>query len=151
MYFKHLYICFILLSFWSNISCTNTAEKIDLEQKARRSVVRETLKEKMGDSYYTPVKNGSLVQLKQGKELYIQVCASCHGKTGQGVVHIGNDIVWKPADFTNKTQTVFFSDQARLQIIKEGIKGTPMMGWSKVLSETDIFTIFVYIQSMSKG
>jgi mono/diheme cytochrome c family protein len=133
------------------LSCSSDNNDMDPEQMARLTSIRNRLKEELGESYNKPLPTGTPAQMARGEQLYDQMCASCHGLNGQGLIHTGNDTIWKPADFTDKKQASFFSEQARLEIIKNGIKGTPMPGWQNVLNQEDIMAVYQYIKSMSEG
>ena len=148
--FKKLSFCFVIVAFLIT-SCTKNDEDIDPEQLKRLTVIRDDLKKELGDNYDQPLPHATPEQVERGEQLYDQVCASCHGLSGKGLIHTSDDIVWKPADFTSKKQASFFSERARLQIIRNGIKGTPMMGWSSILTEDDILAVYQYIKSMSEG
>jgi high-affinity iron transporter len=132
-------------------ACGQSADKMDPAQMKRLTEIRENLQKELGDAYQIPVQPASESQLQRGEQLYDQLCASCHGLSGQGLIHGGNDNIWKPADFTDGRQAGFFSDRARLQIIANGIKGTPMLGWGKILSEEDVLAVFQFIKSLNEG
>jgi mono/diheme cytochrome c family protein len=148
--FKRLSFLLIIPAFLLT-SCSEKEKDIDPEQLQRLTVIRDELKKELGDTYNQPVPHATPEQVQRGEQLYDQVCASCHGLSGKGLIHTSDDIVWKPADFTDKEQASFFSERARLQIIRNGIKGTPMIGWSNILTEDDILAVYQYIKSMSEG
>lgn len=54
----------------------------------------------------------------------------------------------KPADSTNPEHSSYYSNQGRIYLIKKGIKGTAMAAWESILSEEEIFSIYVYINSL---
>lgn len=110
--------------------------------------LRERLKLELGEKYLLLVPEATPTQLKRGAELYPQVCASCHGGRGDGLGKITEGLAGNPTSFTDPVQAAFFSEQARLHIIRKGIAGTPMMGWQNMLSEEDIQALYLYIRSL---
>ncbi len=110
--------------------------------------LRERLQLELGEKYNQPIPEATAAQLKRGAELYPQVCASCHGGRGDGLGRITEGLAWNPTSFTDPRQATFFSGQARLEIIRNGIAGTPMMGWQKVLTEEDILALYLYTHSL---
>ncbi|MFQ5676179.1 MAG: c-type cytochrome [bacterium] len=110
--------------------------------------MRQRLQIELGEKYHEPIPAATADQLKRGAELYPQVCAACHGGRGDGQGKITEALVDTPTSFTDPQQATFFSDQARLHIIRKGIAGTPMMGWSGVLSDDDILALYLYVRSL---
>ena len=129
-------------------ACTGESKPIDPAQQQRRSELRERLKGELDEKYDLPIPEAAEAQLKRGAELYPQVCASCHGGRGDGLGKISAGLAGNPTRFTDPDQAVFFSEQARMEIIRKGAPGTPMMGWQNVLTEEDIMALYLYIRSL---
>ncbi len=109
--------------------------------------VRDMLKEKLGDKYDEVVPEATAEQLALGKEAY-KACSSCHGDTGKGDGLAAAALPQKPADFTDPAHSAYYSDQGRLYIIKNGVEGTPMVGWKDILSEEEILAVYAYVRSL---
>lgn len=124
----------------------NAAAPPSPEQQHRWEELRRQLQQTLGEKYNTPVPAATMPQLKRGSELFAQLCASCHGAAGDGKVEHPGVLLQQPSNFTDPAQATFFSEQARLQIIRQGIAGTAMMGWGEVLPENDIMAIYFYIR-----
>jgi high-affinity iron transporter len=139
---------FVLILVMLFYSCVRTAEPFDPQQLQRMEAVRERLKKELGEKYDQPIPAASTKQLNRGSELYAQLCASCHGARGDGKGEIAEGIIGHPSDFTDAKQAAFYSEQARLQIIRKGIPGTPMMGWENVLTEEEMLSVYVYVRSL---
>jgi len=45
--------------------------------------------------------------------------------------------VVRPPDLADPATAAFFSDRAKLTIIDEGSAGTPMIGWGRMLDESE--------------
>ncbi|MDZ7359661.1 MAG: cytochrome c [candidate division KSB1 bacterium] len=116
------------------------------EQQRRWKELRQQLQQTLGEKYNTPIPAATVPQLKRGSELFAQLCASCHGERGDGKVAHPGVLLQPPSNFTDAAHATFFSEQARLQIIRQGIAGTAMMGWGEVLPENDILAIYLYIR-----
>jgi mono/diheme cytochrome c family protein len=110
--------------------------------------VREGLKKEMGSNYDTPVPEATEAQLTLGQETYTKTCVTCHGETGKGDGPASVAFEQKPADFTDPGHSKYYSDQARIYIIKNGVKDTPMVGWESVLSEEEIGAVYAYVRSL---
>jgi hypothetical protein len=65
---------------------------------------------------------------------------------GDGKVEHPGVLLQPPSNFTDPVQAAFFSESARLHIIRKGIAGTAMMGWENVLPEQDILAIYLYVR-----
>ena len=129
-------------------ACTSESKPIDPTQQQRMLELRERLKGELGEKYNQSIPQATEAQLKRGAELYPHVCAACHGGRGDGLGKISEGRAGNPTSFTDAEQAAFFSGQARLQIIRKGVPGTPMMGWQNVLSEEDIMALYLYIHSL---
>ncbi|RME87371.1 MAG: hypothetical protein D6785_02110 [Planctomycetota bacterium] len=118
---------------------------------AHMKKVREALKKKLGKDYDKPV-DISKADLANGKKIFLQTCATCHGTTGKGDGPAGKALNPKPADFTDPEHSRFYSDQGRLWIIRNGIPipGTAMVGWEKSLGKKGTLDVFAYILTLRK-
>ncbi len=113
--------------------------------------IREKLKKELGEKYNAPMKKLTPKQLAQGKIIYEDRCAKCHGLKGKGDGSYGKGLTIPPADFTDSTRAAFYSDEARKQIIRKGIIGTVMFAWEDKLSEKEIDVVYAYIKTFSKS
>ena len=116
------------------------------EQQRRWEELRRQLQQTLGEKYNTPIPAATVPQLKHGSVLFMQLCAGCHGTRGDGKAGHPGVLLQPPSNFTDPAQATFFSEQARLQTIRQGIAGTAMMGWGEVLPEDDILAIYLYIR-----
>jgi len=142
---KHHLILFFALLF---LACGGEKRPADPAQQQRLATLRAQLRSQLGDEYDQPVAGANPAQLQRGAKLYSQLCAACHGQRGTGNGHTGEALVTPPADLTDAEESHFFSEQARLQIIRKGIAGSAMVGWQGVLPEGDILAVYLYIRSL---
>lgn len=141
---------FVLLLIPFMMACGEEPSKPDVKQLNRLAQLREQIKDELGEQYDSPIPAPTEAQLKRGAKLYPQLCGSCHGLRGRGNGKVvAEGLLDKPTDFTDPQMAYFFSDRARLYIIKKGISGTSMMGWENVLSEDDLLALFHYIRSLA--
>lgn len=110
--------------------------------------VRMRLQKDLGERYDQPVTAASDSQLQRGQKLFAQLCAGCHGPRGDGKGHVAEGLAGHPSNFTNPAEAAFYSEQARLQIIRKGVPGTPMMAWENVLTENDVLAVYGYVRSL---
>ncbi len=110
--------------------------------------VRNWLKQQLGDKYNDPVPPATEAQMAMGKKTFMTICAACHGMSGKGDGAAAAALNPKPADFTDPEHSSFYSDQGRLYIIKNGIKGSAMVGWQASLNEKQIKAVYAYVRSL---
>ena len=83
-----------------------------------------------------------------GKAVYDQWCAGCHGEDGAGEGPAANTMLPRPRDFTLALYQVrttasgeLPTDEDILKVINEGMPGTAMPGWEEVLTEAEILAL----------
>lgn len=82
-----------------------------------------------------------------GKELYKEVCARCHGEKGDGLGPIAIYLDPSPRELT---KTAFMTSKPRDRFkksIAEGVAGTSMPPWAKVMSDGQIDSLLDYIDT----
>jgi high-affinity iron transporter len=114
----------------------------------RRQRLREQLRSRLGDRYDAPIPQGSTASLEQGARLYDLLCRACHGPTGRGNGRSARSLPEQPPDLADPREAAFFSDQAKLAIIAEGVAGTPMIGWSAILAEEERIAVLQFMQTL---
>ena len=96
--------------------------------------------------------------LQRGKRLYRRACAPCHGARGDGRGPAAAALDPKPHDFTTgmyKFRSTPFNamptDADLMRTISEGVPGTAMPAWKRLLSESQRFDLAQYIKSFAAG
>jgi high-affinity iron transporter len=86
--------------------------------------------------------------LTQAPALYANLCASCHGVSGQGdgVAAVGMDP--PPIAFTDAARAAQRSPLALFEVITQGLDGTAMVGYGN-LPEADRWALAFHIAGMS--
>jgi sulfur oxidation c-type cytochrome SoxX len=82
-----------------------------------------------------------------GAELYKEVCARCHGEKGDGLGPIAIYIDPAPRDLT---KTAFMNSKPRdrfKKAIQEGVAGTSMPPWAKVLTDAQIDSLLDHLET----
>jgi mono/diheme cytochrome c family protein len=118
------------------------------EHMSRMAEFREVLQKNLGDDYAAVIAPATAEQIAQGREVYLRTCAVCHGPGGKGDGAAGAALTPPPADFTDAEHASFYSDRARLEIIRKGSPGTAMVAWENVLKEDEVLAVFEYIRSL---
>ena len=131
-------------------ACSESTKVSDPEQFRRMVQLRERMKKELAAEYDLPVAAATEQQLKRGSELYHQVCAPCHGANGRGDGKTAKGLSGNLTDLTDPELATFYSEQGRLNIIKKGVEGTPMLSWQNVLTEADILAVYLHIRSLVK-
>lgn len=108
-------------------------------------------------AYITPASAETLTSvgeqlITEGRQLYSQSCASCHGSEGQGVSGLG-------MDFTDSPFIAANTDSVLLEFIKTGRSVSdpqnttgvvmPGKGGNITLTDNEILAVIVYIRSLS--
>ena len=114
------------------------------------SQLREELKRQLGSNYDLPVASATVEQLARGKTLYRKICSACHGESGKPPAVTLTALTVPPADLSRLEIVNFFSEQARLEIIRNGISGSPMKGLKGLLNEKDTVAVFMYTRTLIK-
>ena len=92
--------------------------------------------------------------LERGEAVYSKRCLQCHGEDGDGLGPAAERLNPPPRDFTlgeYKYRTSNFesflpNDADLLRMIKDGMPGTAMPGWSDILSDQEMADVIVYIK-----
>lgn len=143
--FYGILICALFTS-----GCGTKSQPEAVDQRARLENLRQQLQQTLGEKYHEPIPAATTAQLKRGSELFAELCAGCHGARGDGKVEHPGVLLQQPSNFTDREQATFFSEQARLQLIRKGVPATAMMGWEEVLPEEDILAIYMYVRYLYK-
>ncbi|MBI5437927.1 MAG: c-type cytochrome [Nitrosomonadales bacterium] len=94
----------------------------------------------------------------KGKEIYDKRCVWCHGAEGDGAGAAQDRLMPPPRDFTSgnyKIRTSNFddmvpSDDDVFRMIRDGMPGTAMPGWSSLLAEQDMWDLAAYVKTFAK-
>lgn len=79
------------------------------------------------------------------QEIYQKLCLRCHGDKGDGHGQIAIYLDPYPRDFTNAGFMNSKTDERLVNSIKNGVGGTSMPAWGKVLNEDQIKGVLAYI------
>jgi DMSO reductase family type II enzyme heme b subunit len=93
----------------------------------------------------------------KGKEIYDKRCTWCHGEEGDGEGAAKDRLNPPPRDFTSgnyKVKASDFEDMAPndddvFRMIRDGMPGTAMPGWSDILTEQDMWDLVAYVKSFA--
>lgn len=107
------------------------------------------------------VLNGSAIaqsgNAENGQKIYSKRCLVCHGEEGDGQGAVTDRLNPPPRDFSSalyKIKTTGFddivpNDEDLIRMIRDGMPGTAMPGWSDVLSEQDILDLVIYLKTFA--
>ncbi len=139
----------MLALFFAINGCSNQTDE-DKQKNIKMNQLREELKRRLGSNYDLPVAPATVEQLARGKTLYQKICSACHGKSGKPPAVTLTTLTVPPADLSRPEIVNIFSEQARLEIIRNGISGSPMKGLQGLLNEKDTVAIFMYTRTLIK-
>ena len=88
----------------------------------------------------------------RGKKIFMKTakpmaCKMCHGEKGDGGGKLGAALKPKPRNFTCKATMKKVSAGQMFHIIKNGSKGTGMVGHGKTLKDKQIWDVVKFIRS----
>ena len=94
----------------------------------------------------------------KGKEIYDKRCTWCHGAEGDGAGAAKDRLNPPPRDFTSGNYKIRSSDFADptpndediFRMIRDGMPGTAMPGWSDLLAEQDMWDLVAYVKAFAK-
>jgi cbb3-type cytochrome c oxidase subunit III len=92
----------------------------------------------------------------QGKNVYDAHCVECHGASGRGDGPSAAYLTPRPRDFRSgkykirSTETGSVpTDEDLIQSLRQGLYGTAMPAWGRILSDAEIHEVVGYIKTLS--
>lgn len=82
--------------------------------------------------------------LVEGRRLYLERCASCHGETGIGDGPVAKINEVPPGNLADDTWKYGDQPETVVKVIGEGILGA-MPGWDKTFRESEIAAVAAYV------
>jgi mono/diheme cytochrome c family protein len=89
----------------------------------------------------------SLEAVQNGRGLFLEHCAICHGERGDGRGRRRN-LSSRPQDFTDPAWRSRSTPRWLFYVIREGKQGTAMAGW-KTLDHRDTWDLVAYLLSLA--
>jgi cytochrome c oxidase cbb3-type subunit 3 len=84
--------------------------------------------------------------LVQGREKYLERCASCHGPLGKGDGPTAKSLAGPPVgDLTDRTWKHGDRPEQVLAVVAEGVRDTAMPGWGRVFGPSDVRAVSAYV------
>jgi mono/diheme cytochrome c family protein len=88
--------------------------------------------------------------LKEGRDLYVQSCAICHGTDGHSRTNLGRGM-YPPAMDLTSPHVQHWNDAEMFWIIQNGVRLTGMPSWKSSLSESDTWKIVRFIHDLPRA
>jgi high-affinity iron transporter len=85
---------------------------------------------------------------RQGRALFHQHCAICHGEAADGQGVTAAYLTPSPRDLTGAEWQGRIDDRHLYHVIAEGRRGTAMPSWKPSLSPGEIWSLVAYIRSL---
>ena len=83
----------------------------------------------------------------EGRRLYLQSCAVCHGVDGHGRTELGQSM-YPPAMDLTSPHVQHWNDAELFWIIQNGVRLTGMPSWKSTISERDMWKLVNFIRNM---
>ena len=104
------------------------------------------------DRHQTPPRVAGLsAREREGEALFLANCAYCHAADGTGRNWIGRFLQPHPPDFTDRNAMVGRSREALRRSIRDGLPGTAMPAWGRVLSAAQVDALIAYLSRAFHG
>src|SRR5258707_2808077 len=91
----------------------------------------------------------------RGKNVYDAHCVECHGESGRGDGPSAAYLTPRPRDFTSgkykirSTETGSVpADEDLMQSVRQGLYGTALPAWGRILSEPEIHDVVQYLETL---
>lgn len=123
---------------------------------ALRTDMLVALRESLGAAYDAPPAGLDKADPAAGEAVYKAHCLGCHGDSGRGGPD-AQQLDPRPTDLSHPGKASFFSDAARLEIIRKGFTGSAMQGYAVGqgagvdLSEAQILDVYAYVLSLKRA
>lgn len=96
--------------------------------------------------------------VEKGEAIYAMRCLQCHGKEGDGLGPAAERLNPSPRDFTLGLYKIISSafdadlpnDEDLFRMVRDGMPGTAMPGWSDMLSDQDMWDVIAYIKTFAE-
>jgi mono/diheme cytochrome c family protein len=95
----------------------------------------------------TPSATATTASVEVGQRVYTERCVLCHGASGKGDGVGAAGLDPKPRDHTDGSYMNTQTDEALLNVIKNG-KGN-MPAWGNVLSEVESQSVLMYVRTLA--
>ncbi len=115
---------------------------------ARMERVRGALQVTLGERYQGPVPGLDAADAVAGATLYQRSCETCHGVKGEGDGTLAAGLPMQPANLADPSHARYYSDAGRMEIIRNGIEGTPMVGFSSQLGEKQLLDLYAFVAGL---
>jgi mono/diheme cytochrome c family protein len=87
--------------------------------------------------------------INQGRQVFLQSCAICHGADGHGETYLGRNM-YPPAMDMTSPHVQHWSDAELFWIIQNGVRLTGMPSWQFSISETDAWKLARFIHNLQR-
>src|SRR5574337_1199595 len=88
--------------------------------------------------------------IRQGREIYVQSCAICHGADAHAATELGR-AMYPPAMDLTSPHVQHRNDAELFWIIQNGVRLTGMPSWKSSLSETDTWKLVHFIHDLPRA
>jgi mono/diheme cytochrome c family protein len=87
--------------------------------------------------------------VSQGRQVFLQSCALCHGADGRGKTYLGRSM-YPPAMDLNSPHVQHWSDADLFWIIQNGVRLTGMPSWQSGISDNDTWKLARFIHNLPR-
>jgi mono/diheme cytochrome c family protein len=140
--------------------CNPASEQKETPQRAKQSATSSaapsTAKVTFSDLPVPPKPEVTVQFIEQGKSIYLQNCAACHGAKGDGQGDAAAFLAPRPRDFVRANYRLRSTPTGKLptdvdlfRAVSLGMPSTPMPAWKHILNEADRWAVVEYLKTFS--
>ncbi len=96
-----------------------------------------------------PARIGSKAASDNGRRLFLNYCAICHGERADGRGQRSAAFDRPPADFTKPGWRGRQTPRRLFVTVREGVRGTAMPAWKATLSDDETWDLVAYVLSVA--
>ncbi len=130
-----------------SLGCTANLEPSKLETKLA-NMAKEVVIPMEAKNRKNPLPANQEV-IEQGRELYMQSCAICHGADGRSRTNIGRGM-YPPAMDLTSPHVQKWTDADLFWIIQNGIRLTGMPSWKATISDEDTWKLVHFTKALPR-
>jgi mono/diheme cytochrome c family protein len=128
------------------LSACTAHEKPSTVETALANVAKDILIPIETEKLKNPLSSNQEV-VSQGRQIYLQSCAICHGTDGHGQTTLGQGM-YPPAMDLTSPHVQHWTDSQMFWIIQNGVRLTGMASWKGAISPEDTWKLVIFIHHL---
>jgi len=135
-----------LTVFALHLSACTAHEKPSTVETALANMAKDIVIPVETENLKNPLPNNEQV-VNQGRQIFVQSCAICHGTDGHGQTTLGQGMYPPVMDLTSP-HVQHWTDSQMFWIIQNGVRLTGMASWKGAISADDTWKLVIFIHDL---